>query len=185
MIMNTLTAAQEGLGTGTWQLDPVHSRVGFAVDYMAGTFHGAFAPFDATLEVAEDGTATLAGTAPVESVQVQDDNLAAHLLSQEFFDAEQAPEISFASVPFAVADEQITASGELTIKGVSLPVELGGTIGGPLVDPYGRERINLSVEAKVDRTAFGLDWNTPLPSGDPALADDVTITAELALVRSA
>jgi len=182
--VNTLTAAQEGLGTGTWQLDPVHSRVGFAVEYMAGTFHGSFAPFDATLEVADDGTARLAGSTPVETVRVQDENLATHLLSPEFFDAERAPEISFTSAPFAVADE-IKGTGELTIKGRSLPVEFAGTIRGPIVDPYGRERVNLTVETTVDRTAFGLDWNTPLPSGEPALAEDVTITAELALVRGA
>jgi polyisoprenoid-binding protein YceI len=182
---NTLTAAQEGLGTGTWQLDPVHSRIGFAVEYMAGTFHGTFAPFEATLEVAESGTATLAGSAPVESVQVQDENLAAHLLSPEFFDAEQTPEISFTSAPFTVKAEEIRASGELVIKGRSLPVELRGTINGPLVDPYGRERVNVTVEATIDRTAFGLEWNTPLPSGEPALSNDVTITAELAFVREA
>jgi polyisoprenoid-binding protein YceI len=183
-IVNTLTAAQEGLETGTWQLDPVHSRVGFSVDYMAGTFYGSFAPFQATLEVTGDGTATLSGLAPVTSVQVQDENLAAHLQSPEFFDAERAPEISFASKPFAVGPT-FRATGELTIKSISLPVELGGTINGPIVDPYGRQRVNLAVEATVDRTAFGLEWNTPLPSGEPALANDVTISAELALVREA
>jgi polyisoprenoid-binding protein YceI len=182
---NTLTPAQEGLGTGTWQLDPVHSRVGFAVDYMAGTFHGTFAAFDATLEIAENGAATLRGSAPVESVQVQDENLAAHLLSPEFFDAEQAPEVSFTSAPFTVTGEEIKASGELAIKSRSLPIELRGTISGSLVDPYGRERVNLTVEATIDRTAFGLEWNTPLPSGEPALSNDVAITAELALVKEA
>ena len=152
---NTLTAAQEGLGTGTWQLDPVHSHVGFAVEYMAGTFHGTFSPFVATLEVVENGAATLSGSAPVESVQVQDENLAAHLLSPEFFDAEQAPEISFKSAPFTVASADIKASGELAINGRSLPVELRGTISGPIVDPYGRRRVNLAVEATIDRTAVG------------------------------
>ena len=183
--MNTLTSTQEGLATGTWQLDVVHSRVGFTVDYMAGTFHGSFAPFEATLDAAADGTATLAGSARVESIQVQDENLGAHLTSPEFFDAEQTPEISFASTAFTPVGEHIAASGELTIKGVSVPVELKGTISGPLVDPYGRERINVKLEATVDRGSFGLDWNAPLPSGEPSLGQDVTIAAELALVKAA
>ena len=182
--MSTLTATQV-ISSGTWQLDPVHSHVGFAIEYMAGTFHGTFAPFEATLDVGEDGTATLVGSARVESIQVQDENLGAHLASPEFFDAEQAPEISFASTAFVPAGETLSTSGKLTIKGSSLPVELNGTIGGPLLDPYGRERINLELQATIDRTAFGIDWNTPLPSGKPALADDVTITAELALVKQA
>ena len=183
--MSTLTATQEVIPAGTWQLDSAHSRVGFAVEYMAGTFHGTFSPFEATLDVGEDGTAALVGSVRVESIQVQDENLSTHLLSPEFFDAEQAPEISFASAAFAPAGKNLRTSGELTIKGVSLPVELNGTIGGPLVDPYDRERINLKLEATVDRSAFGLDWNAPLSSGEPALGQDVTVTAELALVKRA
>ncbi len=181
--MNTLTAAQEVLETGTWRLDAVHSRIGFAVDYLAGTFHGAFAPFDATLDVDENGAATLTGSARVESIQVADENLSSHLISPEFFDAEQAPEISFASNPFEPAGTDVRVDGELTIKGVSVPVQLTGTIGDPVVDPYGRQRINLQLDAAIDRSSFGMDWNTPLPSGEPALAQDVTLTAELAFVK--
>jgi polyisoprenoid-binding protein YceI len=181
--VNTLTAAQEVLETGAWQLDAVHSRVGFAVGYLAGTFHGTFSPFDARLEVDENGAATLTGSARVESIQVADENLGAHLLSPEFFDAEQAPEIRFASKPFEPAGTSVLVDGELKIKGVSLPAQLAGTIGGPVVDPYGRQRVNLQLEAVIDRSSFGLDWNTPLPSGEPALAQEVTLTAELALIK--
>ena len=181
--MTTLTTAQEALETGTWQLDPTHSRLGFAVDYLAGTFHGAFAPFDATLDVDENGAATLTGNARVESIQVADENLGAHLLSPEFFDAEQAPEITFVSSPFKPAGTDVVVDGTLSIKGASLPVQLAGTIGGPIVDPYGGQRINLQLEVGIDRSSFGIDWNTPLPSGEPALAQDVTLTAELALVK--
>ena len=67
-------------------------------------------------------------------------------------------------------------AGTLEIKGVALPVQLTGSLGGPLVDPYGRERINLALETTVDRSAFGLDWNAELPSGEQALAQDVKIT---------
>ena len=182
--MRTMTSAQESIETGLWQRDPVHSRVGFAVDYMAGTFYGTFTPFEATLAVDESGAATLTGNARVESVQVADENLEAHLLSPEFFDAEQAPEITFTSDGFQLAGSDVAVSGALVVKGISRPVQLKGTVGGPIVDPYGRQRINLKLETTVDRSAFGLDWNAPLPSGEPALAQDVQLTAELALIKA-
>lgn len=181
--MTTLTETRK-ITAGTWQLDAVHSQLGFTVEYMAGTFRATVSPFDATFTVSDDGTATLDGKALVESIQVGDEALHAHLSSPEFFDAERTPEITFASVPFDPARDRIAIVGELAIKGTGLPVELAGTLGGPLVDPYGRERVNLTLEATVDRGAFGLDWNAELPSGEPALAQDVNLVAELALVRS-
>jgi polyisoprenoid-binding protein YceI len=180
--MTTVTAAP-ALESGTWQLDAVHSRVAFAVDYLAGTFHGSFAPFDATLILAVDGTATLSGSARVESIQVQDENLGAHLASPEFFDAEQAPEITFASGGFEPDGTFVAVPGELTIKGIAKPVQLTGSISGPLVDPYGRRRVNVNLQTTVDRSAFGLDWNVPLPSGEPALGQEVTLDAELGFIK--
>jgi polyisoprenoid-binding protein YceI len=182
--MTTVTETQRGVTAGTWQLDPVHSRVGFAVEYLAGTFHATVAPFEASLTVADDGTAALAGKALVEDIQVGDENLGAHLLSPEFFDAERTPEVTFTSALFDPTRDKVAIVGQLTIKGVSVPIELTGALSGPLVDPYGRERVSLALEATVDRGAFGLDWNAELPSGEPALARDVNLVAELALVKS-
>ena len=91
--MSTIETTSQALPTGTWNADPVHSHVGFAVEYVGGTFRGTFSPFDATLAVTEDGV-TLTGSAPVAGVKVQDDNLTAHLQSPDFFDAERAPEIA-------------------------------------------------------------------------------------------
>src|SRR5207247_4233953 len=80
--------------TGTWNLDPVHSSVDFEVRYLAGTFKGEFHEIGAELTV--DGErASLAGTAKVASVDVKDENLAAHLQSPDFFDAERYPELRF------------------------------------------------------------------------------------------
>ena len=151
---------------------------------MAGTFHGSVAPFAGSVTVSDDGTARLEGSARVEDIQVGDDALRSHLASPEFFDAERTPDVSFASAPFDPTRERVAIAGTLEIKGVALPVQLTGSLGGPLVDPYGRERINLSLETTVDRSAFGLDWNAELPSGEQALAQDVKITAELALVKA-
>ena len=182
--MSTVTPNQEVLESGTWQADAAHSRVEFAVDYLTGTFRGTFSPFDATLEVDEDGNAVLRGSTSAASIKVQDENLAGHLQSPDFFDAERTPDLAFESTGFTRDGDRVVVAGTLTIKGVSQPVELAGTIGEPIEDPYGRARFGLTLEGTVDRSAFGLNWNTPLPSGEPALADQVDLEAELYLVKA-
>ena len=168
------------LPTGAWKADPVHSEIGFAVDYMAGTFNGTFSTFGAELVDGE-----LRGWADVSSVQVKDPTLEAHLQSPDFFDAERNPELSLRSTEISREGDQVTIAGEVTIKGHTEPAEIRGTIGDPITDPWGNERFGLKLETTVDRTTFGLNWNNPLPSGEPALANDVTLTAELQLVKAA
>jgi polyisoprenoid-binding protein YceI len=168
---------------GTWALDPVHSTVGFEVGYLVGTFKGQFRDVDAQLEVGETG-ASLAGSARVASVDVKDENLAAHLQSPDFFDAETHPELRFSADDFAIDGETVTVDGEITIKGVTKPVVVTGTVAAPLTDPYGNERIGLAVSTTVDRTEFGVSWNNPLPGGKPALANEVRIVGELAFVKA-
>jgi polyisoprenoid-binding protein YceI len=181
--MSTTTEIRQSLPTGTWRLDPVHSSIGFEVEYMVGAFRGQFRDVDATLVVGDDG-AQLAGAAQVASVDVKDENLAAHLQSPDFFDAERYPELRFVSSDI-VAGEELTVRGEVTIKGITQPVELTGRATAPLTDAYERERIGVTLSTTVDRTAFGVNWNLPLPSGEPALSNDVTLVAELYFVREA
>jgi polyisoprenoid-binding protein YceI len=176
----TLTMAP----VGTWRLDPVHSSVGFEVAYLAGKFKGEFREVDATLQISAESV-TLAGAARVTSVDVKDENQAAHLQTPDFFDAERYPELRFASGDVRLDGETVQGLGELTIKGVTRPVELTGSVTPALVDPYGHERIGLTLEATVDRTGFGVSWNAPLPSGQPALANEVAIVAELQFVKAA
>ena len=171
--------------TGTWNLDTVHSIVGFEVGYMVGTFKGRFHEVSATLAVDEDGRATLQGAANVASVDVQNPDLTAHLLSPDFFDAERFPELRFTAEDISLEDDRITADGEITIKGITKPVTITGTVTTPISDPWGSQRLGVTVTATVDRTDFGIDWNNPLPTGDLALASDVTIVAELQFVQSA
>jgi polyisoprenoid-binding protein YceI len=168
---------------GTWSLDPVHSRVDFEVSYLAGTFKGEFHEIGAELTV-EGERASLTGTAKVASVDVKDENLSAHLQSPDFFDAERHPELRFAAQDIRLdGDGKVSADGELTIKGVTKPVAVTGTATAPIADPYVNDRIGLNLTTRVDRTDFGVDWNNPLPSGDPALANDVKILAELQFVK--
>lgn len=180
--MSTIES-QTALPAGTWQLDPVHSHVGFAVKYMVGTFRGSFSPVDATLTVGEDGEAGLTGSARAENVKVQEPNLVAHLLSPDFFDAERAPELNFRSTDVRTDGGRITVDGELEVKGVTRPVTLAGDVGEQITDPHGRERIGVSLGGTIDRTEFGINWNNPLPSGKSALANEVALEAELYLVK--
>jgi polyisoprenoid-binding protein YceI len=181
--MSTIESTRSVLPAGTWQLDPVHSRVGFAVKYMVGTFRGSFSPVEATLVVDPDGAAALTGSARAENVKVQEPNLAAHLLTPDFFDAERAPELRFRSTDVRTEGDRVTVDGELEIKGVTRPVTLAGEIGEQITDPYGRERIGISLGGQIDRTEFGINWNNPLPSGKSALANEVALEAELYLVK--
>ena len=169
---------QQALPTGVWTADRVHSTVGFAVPYLAGTFQGTFSDFDARLS---DGV--LRGTAEVASIQVKDPNLDAHLQSPEFFDAERYPQLSFEAREIDRSGDELTIAGELTLKGHTEAVEIKGHVNDPAPDPYGRERFGLQLETTVDRTRFGVSWNNPLPSGDPALANDVTIIVDLQLAK--
>jgi polyisoprenoid-binding protein YceI len=169
---------QQALPTGTWSADTVHSTVGFAVAYLMGTFQGTFSEFEARLS---DGA--LRGSAEVASVEVKDPNLATHLQSPEFFDAERFPKLSFEAREISRSGDDLTIAGKLTLKGHTEPVEISGHVNDPAPDPYGGERFGLQLETTVNRTKFGLNWNNPLPSGDPALANDVTIIVDLQLAK--
>jgi polyisoprenoid-binding protein YceI len=180
MSTQTLTIAP----AGTWSLDPVHSSVGFEVPYLAGTFKGDFNEVAAGLTV--DGErASLEGSAKVASVDVKDENLAAHLQSPDFFDAERHPELRFTAEDISLdGDRNVSVAGELTIKGVTKPVKVTGKVTAPIADAYGNDRIGLNLVTIVDRTEFGVNWNNPLPSGEPSLANDVTILADLQFVKA-
>ena len=166
--------------TGTWNLDPVHSGIGFAVRYSGiGTFRGTFEDFDASLV---DGR--LEGAAKVASVKVDDENLTGHLQSPDFFDAEQYPELRFAATSIDRDGDRVSIRGDLTLRGVTHPVEITGTVSGPLENAYGQQRLGFDLETTVNRHDYGISWNMELPGGSQALGDDVVITANLALVQA-
>jgi polyisoprenoid-binding protein YceI len=175
-------ATEQQLPTGTWKLDPIHSSAGFAVKHMVvATFRGRFDNFDATLEVGEDGQGKLVGTVDANSVIVKDENLQAHLRTPDFFDTERYPEIKFESTSIRRDGDELVVDGNLTIKDQTHPVEGRGTITDPHENIAGKNGIGVTLETKVDRTQFGLNWNAPLPKGGFAVADDVALTVELEL----
>jgi polyisoprenoid-binding protein YceI len=178
--MTTATA----IPAGTYTADPVHSSAGFAVKHMLATFRGGFSTINATVTADEDGSARLTGTVPVDSVVVKDENLQAHLQSPEFFDAEQHPEIRFDSVELAIDGQTATLTGDLTIKGHTERISAEGSAVGPIEDPFGNTKLALQFETVVDRTQFGLNWNAPLPKGGFMLANDVTLSVDLELLKA-
>jgi polyisoprenoid-binding protein YceI len=170
-----------GVPAGTFQADTVHSSVDFEVQYMGiGAFTGSVKEFQASLV---DGK--LEGAAQIASLVTKDENLQAHLLAPDFFDAAQFPEVSFSGQAVEAEGDRVAFEGEVTIKGVTQPATLTGTVTGPVTDPYGNERYGLKLQTTVDRTAFGITWNADLPNGQKALADDVTLKAELSFVKQA
>jgi polyisoprenoid-binding protein YceI len=173
--MSTITQ-ETAIPTGTFVADTVHSSVGFEVPYAVATFGGTVRDFEANLI---DGTLT--GSAKIESIQVKDENLEAHLLSPEFFDTERHPVLSF-SGNLERDGESARVVGEITLKGITHPVVLEGAIAGPAVDHFGSTRVGLKLQTVIDRTMFDINWNMPLPNGEPALANEVTLTADLTLV---
>ena len=172
------TQTQQVIPTGTWKADTVHSRVAFEVPYAVATFTGEVPDFEATLQ---DGKLT--GIARIASIQVKEENLQAHLLSPEFFDAERHPEVKFVSKEIRRNGDNVEIDGEITIKGITKPAKLTGTATGPTIDHFGAHRFGLQLQTTIDRTAFDMNWNMPLPDGEPALAKDVTLKAELTLIE--
>jgi len=180
----TTAQAESTIPTGTWQSDPVHSSVGFSVRHAVGTFRGGFGQFEATLSDAS-GEPRLTGRVPVDTVQVKEENLEAHLLSPEFFDKDQAPEIGFESSKVTLEDDNLVVEGELTVKGNGRKVVATGDINGPIPGPDGNDRLGIDLATVVDRHDFGLDWNMDLPDGSKMLGDEVTLSVHLELVKEA
>ena len=171
-----MSTTEQQQATGTFAADPVHSHVGFEVPYAVATFSGEVTDFTATLV---DGH--LEGSAKIESIKLKDENLQAHVLSPEFFDAERHPVLTF-SGELARDGDRATIDGQITMKGITRPATLEGTIVGPTVDHFGATRVGLKLDTVVDRTDFDMKWNMPLPNGEPALGNEVTLKADLTLV---
>jgi polyisoprenoid-binding protein YceI len=175
--MSTIEQTEQGVPTGTFNADTVHSSIGFEVPYAVATFSGEVPEFRASLVDGE-----LTGSAQIASLVTKDENLQAHLLSPEFFDADRHPVLTFAG-DLSRDGDKATVEGEITLKGITRPVTLEGTIVGPAVDHFGATRVGLRLETVIDRTQFDMNWNMPLPNGEPALSNDVTLTADLTLVE--
>ena len=169
--------------SGTYVADPVHSSFGFAVRYQGvSLFRGTLENVTASLT---DGR--LEGSAKVESISIRTpEQFRAHVLSAEFFDAENHPEVTFTSYDLELGEgSTATVEGELTIKGITKPVRATGTWTAPAADAFGNSRGHLQLEAVIDRTEWDMNWNMDLPSGGKVLSNDVTLTVDVSLTEQA
>lgn len=173
----------------TWNLDPSHSSVEFAVKHMViSSTKGRFTDYAVEAEVDEANLANSKAIVRINaaSIDSRDEKRDAHLRSGDFFDAENHPYITFESKrlePKGGSDYRIV--GDLTIRGVTKEVVLDGEVTGPVKDPWGGTRFGLSAHGKVNRKEWGLTWNAALETGGLLVSDDVKLNIETELVRAA
>ncbi len=162
---------------GTWAIDPVHSSVGFEVKHLGvSTYRGSFPGVEGTIETIEGAVTSVQGTAHIESLTTQDVQLTGHLMSPDFFDQANHPTGTFASTRIeSDGNGKLKVVGELTLRGVTQPVELKGELEGVGPDPYGNTRIGISAAGFIDRTKFGLNWNVPLSDAVVAVGEKVKL----------
>ena len=181
----TTLAPTETLPAGTWTADALHSSVGFSVRHMVvSTFRGGFGTFGAQLVSDGSGRLTLSGSARSESIDTRDPNLTGHILSPDFLDAVGYPEITFEATGVP-SGSKVEFTGTLTIKGITHPLAATGEITDAIDDPFGGVRLGVELTATIDRTAYEMNWNTPLPGGGIALGNDVTLTGHYEFTKDA
>jgi polyisoprenoid-binding protein YceI len=168
--------------SGSFTADPVHSSFNFSVRYQGvSLYRGSLTDVSASLN---DGV--LEGSARVESISITTpEQFRAHVLSAEFFDVENHPEVTFRSTKVDLADDgTASVQGDLTIKGITKPFEAKGTWTAPATDAFGNTRAHLQLEGVLDRTEYDIKWNMALPSGGNVLANDVTLSVDLSLIAA-
>jgi polyisoprenoid-binding protein YceI len=184
--MSTTVATE--IPTGTWSIDPVHSSIGFGVKHFGvSTFRGSFKAAAGTL-VTEDGALrSVEGTVLVENLVTEEPQLTGHLASEDFFDAANHPEITFRSTSIeTLAADKLRISGDLTIRGVTRPIELDAEIEGAGEDPYGNTRLGITATGAVDRGDWGITWNAPpLANGALVVGERVALTLHVEAIRKA
>jgi len=182
--MSATILSPERIPAGTYSIDPSHSNVSFEVRHMGiATVRGKFSDFTGTVQ-SSGGIPTLNGTVEAASVDTGDGDRDGHLQSPEFFDVERHPQIAFRSTGAeAAGDDEIKLLGEITIKGITKPIELTGTLAENGQDPWGNERVGFDVSGVIDRREFDLKWNQTLPNGNLLVANNVKLIVSVSAVK--
>jgi polyisoprenoid-binding protein YceI len=181
-----MTATAPITDTTTWQLDPVHSSVEFAVKHlMIATVKGSFSGFEASLSVGEKASsAKVTAKVDAATISTKNEQRDTHLRSADFFETEKYPTIEFQSTR-VVGDTsgEFKLVGNLTMHGVTKEITLDATFEGQGKDPWGGTRIGYSATGKIRRSDFGLTWNQALEAGGVVVSDDIKISLEAQFVR--
>lgn len=184
--MSTITETKSLIPTGTWTIDPVHSKVGFAVKHMGvATVRGEFREFAGTIEIGEDLEASRAfGTVKADSVDTGQSQRDDHLRSSDFFSSEEHPELRFESRRIEqVSEETLRIVGELTMNGTTREVVLEAELIGIGTGAEDEPRLGLEVTGQVSRRDFGMKFDAALGSGNAVVADKVKLELDLAAVK--
>ncbi len=179
--VNDSTRSRRAAPPGIWSVDPARSNVTFTVKHMlVASVQGRFTEFGGALEITPDGAATAHGTVNAASIDtnepVRDERIRR---SEEFFDVERFPEISYASRHITHADNHIVIVGDLTIRGVTRELELRGQTSDPFRDACGKARITLGLDGEFARSQFGITWNETMDKGGVLLADKVKLKLDI------
>ncbi len=175
------------MANSTWTLDPSHSEITFKVKHlMISNVKGEFKKFEITVDGNDINTAKIEVTIDAASINTNSPDRDAHLAGADFFEVEKYPAITFKSTGLsAISGDDYTITGDLTIKGVTKPVTLKAENGGTSKDPWGNEKTGYSVEGKINRKDFGLNWNAALETGGVLVSEEVKLFAEVQFVKSA
>ncbi len=182
-----MSTTQTALPTGTWNIDPAHSLVGFRVKHLGiSTVRGQFRDFQGQLVIGEDGSVQASGSAKVDSIDTGEPDRDGHLKSPDFFDAETYPEITFESTSITAVDEETwEITGDLTMHGVTAPITLQAEVGGSGPDPFGGERVGLEATGEVSRGDYGMKFNAALGTGNAVVSDKVKLDLDIEAVKQA
>ena len=174
--------------TGTYAIDPTHSRIGFVARHaMVSKVRGSFNEFEGSgyFDAENPANSRLALTIQAASIDTRNADRDGHLKSNDFFDMENHPEITFASTAIEQVDvEDYRVTGDLTIKGVTKPVTVDFEYTGTAVDPFGNTRVGFEGKTTVNRKDWGINWNAALDAGGVLVSEKLTLEFEVSAIRS-
>jgi polyisoprenoid-binding protein YceI len=187
--MTTATAPALTELTGTYTLDPAHTRIGFVARHaMVTKVRGAFNEFEgtATLDGANPANSRAEVTISAASIDTRNAQRDEHLRSNDFLSMDEYPRITFASAGTRqVDDSTFELTGDLTIKGVTNPITIPFSYEGAAKDPFGNLRVGFEGAVTINRKDYGITWNAALETGGVLVSDKVTLEFELSLVKNA
>lgn len=173
----------------TYKIDAAHSEITFKVKHlMISNVNGSFKQFDATMEAeqADFSDAKISFEADVNSISTNNDQRDEHLKSDDFFSAAQFPKITFVSTALTPkSGEDYTLKGDLTIKGVTKPVELAVEFGGTMTDFYGQNKAGFELNGKINRSDFGLTWSAVTEAGGVVVSDEIKLHLAVQMIKQA
>jgi polyisoprenoid-binding protein YceI len=176
--------------TGDWDIDPTHSRIGFAAKHaMVATVRGQFGSYSGEVHLDEETPAnsTVRLEIDVTSVDTGNADRDNHLRTKDFFDLEAHPKMTFVStkVEKTADDDVYTLIGDLTINGNTNPVAVDFELTGTSNDPWGNFRAGFEGKATINRRDWGLGWNVALDKGGVLVSEKVKLEFDISAVKRA